>query len=56
MASEILAVPEQYLAEFIAVIRCGLRGEEVSTQTRDQLTRWCDEEEEYLKRLNGDDE
>lgn len=55
MASEILAVPEGRLEEVIRVIRAGLFEEEwfVSNETIEQLTKWCDEEEAYLKRLRG---
>ena len=53
MAKEILAVPEDHLAEVIAVIRAGLKATEtdgsVSDVTREQLAKWCDEEEEYLR-------
>lgn len=52
MASEILAVPEDNLAEVIAVIRAGLKTTKVTPETREQLTKWCDEEEAYLR---GDD-
>jgi len=50
MASEILSVPEEHLAEVIAVIREGLSRLKVSDEVQDQLTRWCDEEEEYINR------
>lgn len=53
MASEILSVPEESLREVIAVIRAGLRATkdcvDVSKDTRKQLKKWCDEEEEYLE-------
>ena len=53
MAKEILAVPEGKLFEVIAVIRAGLRckdkDEQVSDETREQLSEWCDDEEEYLR-------
>lgn len=48
MAKEILAIPEDNLLEVIAVIRAGLTIVDVSLETIEQLTRWCDEEEEYL--------
>lgn len=50
MAVEILAVPEECLAEVIRVIRAGLACEQVSPETRDQLMKWCDEEEGYIGR------
>lgn len=60
MAKEILAIPEERLAEVIKVIRAGLEfvdsGEylpQISDETREQLEKWCDSEEEYLKRRGG---
>lgn len=55
MATEILTVPEDKLEEVIKVIRAGLRTEKVSRATKKALTTWCDEEEEYLERLNEED-
>jgi hypothetical protein len=43
MASEILAVPESSLAEVVAVIRAGLQAVEVSVETREALSNWCNE-------------
>lgn len=51
MAKETLSVPEENLAEVIRVIRAGLKAVKVSQDTRDNLIRWCDEEQEYLDRL-----
>lgn len=49
MAKEILAIPEEHLAEVIKVIREGLKHlPEISDETRTQLSRWCHEEENYL--------
>jgi hypothetical protein len=57
MASEILAVPDDKLREVISVIRAGLmRERKVSRETRRQLTKWCNEEEAYLKRLGENNE
>jgi hypothetical protein len=61
MASELLSVPEEHLREVILVIRKGLasvKAEKVKIKAdvRRQLTKWCDEEEEYLECLEGDDE
>jgi hypothetical protein len=50
MASEILTVPEENLAEVITVLRTGLQFAKVSTAVREQLTRWCDDEADYLVR------
>lgn len=53
MAKEVLAVPEESLKEVIAVIRSGLHHNKwVSQDTRDNLSNWCDREEEYLKGLS----
>ena len=61
MASEVLAVPERHLADVIKVIRRGLaaskgrvKGVAVHQEVREQLKKWCDEEEEYLNRLTED--
>lgn len=55
MASEILAVPEEHLAEVIAVIRAGLAsGVKVSAATRVQLIEWCHEEASYLKTMDDE--
>lgn len=53
MASELLNVPEDKLAEVIRVIRAGLFVTRSSTskETREHLARWCDDEEKYLKEL-----
>lgn len=56
MASEVLAVPEEYLQEVINVIRAGLKTTKVSGDTKYNLKKWCNEEEEYLKELNGEEE
>lgn len=59
MTSETLSVPEEHLAEVIRVIRAGLRylkapgsPRPVSKEVREQLEKWCDEEEAYLKELS----
>lgn len=54
MASEILTVPEESLEEVIRVIRAGLGHTRVSSDTRRNLKKWCDEEEKYLKSLQDD--
>jgi len=56
VASEILSVPEESLAEVIRVIRTGLKNVKfVSKDTRHNLKKWCDEEEAYLKELASED-
>lgn len=55
MASEILSIPEDYLEEVIDIIRVGLREcEPVNLKVKQQLTKWCDEEQAYLERLRHD--
>lgn len=53
MASEILAVPEHQLEDFIAFILEALEilGDKVSQDIRDALEEWCREELEYLDRF-----
>lgn len=49
MAKEVLYVPEGRLLEVITVIRAGLQTtKHVSVEVREQLTKWCDEEEDYM--------
>jgi hypothetical protein len=55
MASEILAIPEENLADVIAVIRIGLNNvRNLHADVREHLTKWCDDEEAYLERLAND--
>jgi hypothetical protein len=56
MAKEILAVPEEHLADVIKIIRAGLEvvafdRNSVDPEVIEQLTEWCNDEEEYLKNL-----
>lgn len=56
MAKEILAVPEEHLADVIKVIRAGIEvisfdQDSVDSEVIEQLTKWCDSEEAYLKDL-----
>lgn len=55
MASETLSVPEEHLREVIDIIRAGLEARrkarrKVSREVREQLEKWCNEEEGYLNR------
>jgi hypothetical protein len=52
--NEVLGVPEDCLEEVIKVIRAGLKQEKVSGRVKRNLSKWCKEEEEYLKRLQED--
>ncbi len=57
MASETLSVPEEHLAEVIRIIRAGLKVVVVSDEdVRQSLLDWCEGEEEYLRRLSGEEE
>lgn len=53
MTSEILSVPEEHLEDVIYVIRRGLMSTQktIDKEVYEQLRKWCDSEEEYLKRL-----
>jgi ABC-type transporter MlaC component len=55
MAKEILTVPEEHLQEVIDIIRAGLYviGNVIKQEVREQLTRWCDEEQEYINRRSS---
>lgn len=48
MAKEILAIPEEQLLEVVRVIRAGLQVVDVSRETFNELTKWCNKEVEYL--------
>lgn len=51
MASEVLAVPEEHLAEVIEIIRAGLKQRpKTSPEVRQALEKWCREEATYLGR------
>lgn len=54
MAKETLHVPEEDLGEVIDVIRAGLKATRVSNDVWVALNKWCDDEEEYLERLQED--
>lgn len=57
MAKEALYVSEERLAEVISVIRAGLEvSPDISEETAHNLSAWCEEEDEYLQRLQEDDE
>jgi hypothetical protein len=52
MASEVLTVPEDHLMEVIEIIRAGLRATPNATpEVKRQLTKWCKDEEKYIRRL-----
>jgi len=55
MASEILAIPEQHLEEFITFITEALMilGDQVSDDLNAVLEEWCKRELEYLSRCNA---
>ncbi len=47
MGKEVLAIPEEYLADVIRVLRAGLTVEEVSEEVAEALNGWCDEMEAF---------
>lgn len=47
--NEALYVPEENLLEVISIIRAGLEHKACTKAVYKQLTKWCDEEEEYIK-------
>lgn len=55
MSKEILVIPEDKLLETIKVLRAGLKATEndktISNETREQLTKWCDEENVYISMM-----
>lgn len=53
MAKEVLAVPEEFLPEVIHVILVGLNEVTVSEDVYQNLTKWCNDELDYLDRLKG---
>ena len=56
MASEILAVPEENLLEFIKIVRAGLKAtKKVTPDVKRALNQWCKEEEAYMKGLADED-
>lgn len=52
MARETLHVPEEHLLEVVDIIRAGLRARRGggTPEVHEQLEKWCDEGEEYLRR------
>ena len=56
MASEKLVVPEENLLEVVAVIEAGLRGVKkirISTETKEQLRKWCKDMTKYMEPKDG---
>lgn len=56
MATEILAVPEEYLAVVIDIIRAGLDAIVVPEEVAERLNEWCETEGAYLESLGRDDD
>lgn len=48
MASEILAIPEEYLPHVIKVIWAGVPMVLIPSDVKAMLHKWCQEMEEYL--------
>lgn len=53
MATELLAVPEEHIADVICVIQAGLSLQEVPAPVKEALETWCNEHEAYMR---GDDD
>jgi len=60
MAKEVLAISEDDLSFVVAVLRRGISETNpkntIESQILEDLTSWCLEEENYLRRLAGTDE
>jgi hypothetical protein len=61
MAKEVLAIKEDYLEEFIEILKKGIAATEesgviISEALKYNLESWIDEETEYVKRMRGDDD
>ena len=57
MAKEILAIPEQHLADVVLIIRRGLEIERsIHPDCREALEEWCEGEEAYLRRIGEHDD
>lgn len=54
MSSEALYVPEEHLAEVVAIIRAGVKVKKPKPDVRNPLLAWCDDIDEYLERLTSD--
>ncbi len=59
MAIEVLYIPEVYLKEVIDIIELGVSERDYlnipRTDVAKYLQKWCDEETEYLRRLEADE-
>jgi hypothetical protein len=53
--NKILSIPEDQLEITIKIIRSGIKQlkNQVPKDTKEYLLEWCDDEEQYLKILNG---
>lgn len=52
MASEILAIPEDDLEQFVGFLEYGLKhNPTVRKSLQQRLKKWCREERQYLRRL-----
>ena len=49
MASEVLAIPESKLLEFLDVIEAGIMACNLTESTEEYLREWCEEYREYTK-------
>lgn len=52
MSKEILAIPEEHLAEFCKVLRTGIEcSSSINIEHKQGLEEWLDETEEYVQRM-----
>ena len=50
MAKEVLAIPEDNLAEFIEILESGLKSHKnTSENVKQSLQEWIEQEKEYIK-------
>ena len=49
MATEILAIPEENLEEFITILQLGMQNFIADKRLSDRLNHWINEELEYLR-------
>ncbi len=53
--NEALYIPEHHLSKVIEIIRIGLQHTRpVPREVREQLLKWCREEEDYVRRMAED--
>ena len=57
MATEVLAIPEDYLQDVIWIIQAGcLSAKYASNDVREHLEEWCDEMQAYVDSWDDEDD